>query len=278
MPGLIIRGQEIPINGLSVINYNDNPSIKLSIPGHNGRSRRAEEKVRAITLHVTGGPDGKPYWDNPEDYIKPGFGPGGSALGIIKYWIDSGVTAGAHLIVDFDGTIYCVSDLSNNVTYHATSVNWCTIGIEQCRGSHDGIMYEEQLQTTVKLVDALTRLFRIQRQFHKPYRPWKPVTRLTSKGGAGKDFYGIFGHRDQTDGRGPVDPGTPIFTRLEQAGYEPFDFQNNQDIDIWKQRQQQLIDLQYLTGPPDGLPGDNTNQALEAQGCKYGLLISRPSD
>lgn len=276
MPGLIINGQVVEVEGLNIINYIDNPSLRLNIPGNNGRLRRADETVRAITLHITGGPDDKKYRDAQEDYIKPGFGPSGKAIGIINYW-KKNVTAGAHIVLDFDGTIYCVADLNKAVTYHATCVNWCTIGIEQCRGT-DGYMYEDQLQTTVKLVDALTRLFRIQRQFHKPYRAYKPVSRLTSKGGAGRTFYGVFGHRDQTDGRGPLDPGDPIFTRLEAAGYEGFDFQNQEDILIWKTRQQQLIDTQYLTEAPDGLPGYNTNQALEASGFKYGLWIARPED
>lgn len=278
MPGLIIDGKEVEVEGLNIINWNDDPSIRLKM-GNDGCKRTDTQWVRGITFHTTGGPVTSEYVKNQENYIKEGRAESSSiAERVVHYWTSSPSSGGAHLIIDHDCKILCTADLLLEEAYHATSVNWCTIGIEMVRGTSDGIMYSEQLDTGVALADALTRLFHIQRQFHKPYRAYKPVTRLTKQPSnrAGSNFVGIFGHRDQTDGRGPLDPGDAIFQLLENAGYEGFDFQKDEDITWWKDRQRFLgFDESHI----DGIPGPQTSFTLESVGYLHGLWVQgRPGD
>lgn len=278
MPGFIVNGKQIKIDGLNIINYLDDPSVRLKI-GNDGKPRTETNWVRGITFHTTGGPVTKEYINNQDNYILEGHAESSSiAERIIHYWTTSPSNGGAHIIIDHDCKILCTADLQKEVAYHATSVNWCTIGIEMVRGSKDGIMYMDQLLTGVAVADALTRIFRIQRQFNKPYRAYKPVKRLTTAAPvrAGANFVGCFGHRDQTDGRGPLDPGDPIFQLLEEAGYEGFDFAKEEDIIWWKDRQRFIgLDESEI----DGIPGPKTVAALESVGYSYGLWIQgRPGD
>jgi hypothetical protein len=61
---------------------------------------------------------------------------------------------GAHLIVDCDGSIGCLADLVTEATYHATSVNHRSIGIEIHQTRADEI-FEAQLDAVARLVWAI---------------------------------------------------------------------------------------------------------------------------
>ena len=239
MPGLIINGKEILIPGLKIINWKDDPLVRLRI-GNDGRARKTRW-VRSIVPHVTGGPVGGEYTTNPWKFVQPGRHNGDDlANKVIRYWTSSNDSGGAHLVVDWDCDILCTADLLTEVTYHATSVNEVSIGIEMVRGRTDGLMYRDQLDTSVSLIDALTRLFSIQRQIQRPYHKYKPPVRIH---GGGTNVVGVYGHRDQTDGRGPEDPGEPIMELLVNAGYESVDYTRDTDITLWKIRQQSLANI-----------------------------------
>jgi hypothetical protein len=80
-------------------------------------------------------------------------------------------------VIDFDGTVACVADPLTETTYHAghRAINHHSIGIEMYQGE-SAELYQVQLESTVRLVDFLTRRFGIQRQFHWPYhttRRWR---------------------------------------------------------------------------------------------------------
>jgi hypothetical protein len=184
----------------------------------------------------------------------------------INAW--TGKQVGAHLIVDFDGTIYQCADLLSEVTYHATIVNEVSIGIEIYQGSH-AELYEGQLQCVLKLLDFITGYFGIQRQFHSPYNANGLPQRISFNNLAGKDVIGVYGHRDVTTDRSIGDPGDFIFDILKQAGYESFDFSKNEDLPIWKDRQSKLGLL------ADGIPGPNTVKALLKAGYPQGIWIKR---
>lgn len=277
MPGLIVDGKEYSVPGLEIINFRDNPKVRLRM-GNDGTKRAKTRWVRGIVQHVTGGPTGKGYRTPEEQWALIVAGRSSSvelAEAIVNYWTFSNDHGGAHLIVDSDCTVIQTADLLTEIAYHATSVNWCTVGIENVRGRKDGKQYRDALDTDVTLTDAVSRLLGIQRQFHKPYRPWKPVLRI--KNGA-EDVVGTYGHRDQTDGRGPEDPGYPLFDLLEQAGYEPFDYTQNEDLEMWKQRQTQLKQDGYYVGTVDGIAGPGTWKALKLAGYPSGMWVQRPGD
>jgi hypothetical protein len=83
---------------------------------------------------------------------------------------------------------------------------------------------------------------------------------------------GIYGHRDVSNNRGEGDPGDLIFAALEVAGYERFNYDVGEDLDVWAERQQSLGLL------PDGIAGPYTVQALAARSYHHGLWVTRPGD
>lgn len=213
--------------------------------------------VRGITLHTTHGKYPQP--------LKPGLGKGGSALANLQYWNRSADYASAHLLVDRDGVIYQTADLVTEGTWHATTVNPVTIGVEICQGS-DGSLYQGQIDTVVAMCDWLTATLGIQRQIPQNYEN-KPITRLVA---GARDFVGIFGHRDQSANRGRGDPGDIVMSALHAAGYEQFNLTQNEDLIAWKKRQS---DLGLV---PDGVPGKRTVASLLSAGHKDGLWVQRP--
>jgi len=269
MPGLIIRGEEVPVDGLDIRNWNDDKKLKLAKEDYR---TRPDTWVRGVILHTTRGvPGGRDR--RPQD-IRPGFGPNTKRdERMAQMWSMDNRKAGAHLVVDHDGSICCLADLQMHATLHAGSVNNTTIGIEIYQGSK-AELYREQLHVVVKLVDFLTKTFSIQRQLHWPYG------RQALKRGLkhGLDMVGVFGHRDVSNNRGEGDPGNEIMEMLIEAGYESFNFAHDEDKEVWMQRQEMLGIL------PDGVPGPWTSNAiiehpnLHSAGNAIGLWVTRPRD
>lgn len=253
--GLVIDRQRVLVGGTTVINWHDNPSIRLAPRLRFPRSTW----VRSVYLHTT---KGIPYADNKRPQsIQPGAGTGGPAMNTIAYWNDlSGDDyGGSHLIVDRDGAVYCLADLVREGTYHATSANEVSIGIEIWQAS-DASMFEEQLRAAANVVDTITLELGIQRQTHGPYSG--AIPRLAR---GGRDCVGVFGHRDQTRRRGPGDPGDAIMNVLRSRGYEEFNFGADADLRVWRERQRDVGTT------ADGIPGPATVRALENEGYARGL-------
>jgi hypothetical protein len=188
---------------------------------------------------------------------------------VARYWSTSELASGAHLICDFDGSWVCVADLATECAYHATTVNDVSIGIEICQG-RAAELCEGQLDSVVAMVDFVTAHFRIQRQIPRAYRG--PIRRLED---GGADCVGVFGHRDQTDNRGPGDPGDAIMEKLAAAGYERFDFAANEDLAIWRERQRDLARRHGAPLNEDGVPGPATAARLELLGYPRGIWTAR---
>jgi len=257
---LIIRDTEIEVPGIYVRSWKDDPKLKLADEEY---KKRPDTWVRGIILHTTKGiPGGRDR--RPQD-IRPGYGPDtGRDERMAQMWSMDDRKAGAHIVVDHDGSMTCLADLQDHAPYHAGNVNNVTIGIEIYQGSK-AELYEGQLQEVVKLVDFLTRTFWIQRQLHWPYG------RQALKRGLkrGLDMVGVFGHRDVSNNRGEGDPGNPIMEMLIEAGYESYNFAHNEDKEVWAQRQELLGVL------PDGIPGPTT---VGTTGSATGLWVERPGD
>jgi hypothetical protein len=269
--GLIINGSDEDVPGLTIENWRTNRQLPRLKVGEDCRARFTRW-VRGIVLHTTRGiPGGS---DLRPQVIKSGLGPDAKGdFGTARFWATCSEHAGAHLVVDFDGSIVCLADLLTETAFHAGEVNEVTIGIEIFQGG-DGELYEGQLDTVVRLVDFLTRRFKIQRQFHGPYKR-APVPRMAM---GGQDVVGIYGHRDVTTNRGEGDPGDAIFETLGAAGYESFDYAIDWDKTIWRQRQEQLNTDFGLGLPVDGIAGQGTVAGLIASGRPAGLWVSRPGD
>lgn len=242
MPGLIIAGRQVPVGGIAILNANDRPWCRLHPDDY---TMRRTTWARAVVLHSTGG--------NWPQAVRPGAGVRGHAQQIAEMWsgCDRGggerIHSGAHLVVDYDGTVACLADLQYHAAYHATTVNDHTIGIEMCT-MLDGSIYQATLDATVQLTvgeGGLCELMDIPQQVHiAPYRG-DPVPRLAA---GGQTAVGIYGHRDQSNQRGRGDPGDRIYELLVEAGAEPLNYGLAEDLSIGKARQLALNALASRRG------------------------------
>lgn len=267
MSGLIIDGVECHVPGLDIRSWHDD--AEMSIGALDGR-RRKTRVVRSIGLHASKG-------DEPQ-VVLPGAGAPGLAKRMVQGWHEDdseGRHAGGHLVVDADGTIWCVADLLRDVTYHAERMNEVSIGIEIAQTSRLEIR-QIQVDNTVRLLDAVTLFMGIQRAIHYPYLgEAHPVARLAA---GGEDYVGIWCHRDQTTRRGPGDPGQAIVDAVIHADYDTFDVDKREDLRTWEFRQRQLV-RRGAKLDIDGIPGPATRAALQALMLKPGgMWVPRPGD
>ena len=251
MSGLILGGKVEAVPGLECVNWQDVPKLRLKM-GEDGRRRPPGAWVRAIGLHTT---RGRPFdlAASGAPRIIEGVGPKTHiARDTVGWWSLDQRHAGAHLVVDYDGGVACLADLTLEEAYHAGPVNERTIGIEIAQRP-GGELYEAQLASLVILCDWLTLRLRIQRQIPHAYEQGQPLVRCRA---GGRDVVGVYGHRDITTSRGWGDPGDAVFAALERGGYERFDFAAGDDLERWKVRQA------YLGSKPDGVPGPKTCGAI----------------
>ncbi|HEX2691476.1 MAG TPA: peptidoglycan recognition family protein [Kofleriaceae bacterium] len=255
MSGLLINGNEHPVQDLVIINPNDAAWCRLEPKDF---KTRPTSWVRQIILHTTKG-------DWPQRVV-PGGGPGGRAKLVADMWRDEAKPSAAHIVIDNDGTVACLCDLARVEAYHATVSNPWSIGIEMYQEADKGV-HEAVYAAAVKLVPALCRLFGIQ--FQIPKSPYKnePLRRMMD---GGEHCVGVFGHRDNTGQRGHGDPGDEIFARLAAIGAERFDHNAEEDLEAWKTRQRTLNDA-GASVTIDGIPGPETVKALQAAGRPDGI-------
>lgn len=268
---LIIGGKTVTVPGLTTYNWHDDPSLRLKM-GQDGRRRRptgSAPRVSIIGVHTTRGiPGGK---DKRSQLILDGVGPstdGGRRVN--GFWVRDPKYSGAHLVVDHDAATYCLADLELEEAFHATTINPLSIGIELVQGGR-AELYRAQVSALLLLVNALTTHFGIQRQIPSVYKG-RPHRRLVA---GGSDFWGVVGHRDQTDNRGRGDPGDFVMNELAAAGYERFDLDAGADRAAWRARQQHI----GLTGADvDGIPGARTTGILRDRGYRHGLWALPPAE
>ncbi len=275
---LVIDDRRVPVRGLESTSFLEEPAIGLTSQ-RDFRVRQRDEWIRAIVLHTR---MGAPV------VVRPGKGPNigwDEVLG--RRFSRDERSASAHIAVDADGSFACLADLKRVVAYHAGHVNDISIGIEMYQAT-DGGVWESTLRSTVMICDVLTRVFGIQRQYPKehglcrrlasPAVGLTPQTRLAyAAGGArGRDFCGVYGHRNVTGNRGRGDPGDQIFDLLSQAGYEAYAIDRGDDLDVWSRRQAQLgIDHDEC----DGIPGKMTRGLIAMSGKNHcGVWVKRPGD
>lgn len=267
---LVFNGREIPVIGVISASFLDDPSYGFTNKKDFTKRRTAPT---SICIHTRLGiKDQKivPAQDRDWDRI------------VAKRASADDRAASWHISIDSDGSFVCHLDIIRDQAYHASHMNARSVGIEIYQDTDGGIS-EESLQTCVKICDVLTRELGIQRQFVKEN---KICSRLASSNSAnkhtyvsggkeGKDYYGLFGHRNCTRNRGVGDPGDLIWDRLRSAGYEEFSIEKKEDIAVWKKRQ---LDIGIPASQADGIPGPKTRNALESKGYKRGMFVPRPCD
>lgn len=211
---LIYSGKSIDVEGLTIVDFVQDSSLRLSRPW-NLRRRNARElaEIAAIVLHTTHGwPDHK--HPAPQRVNERGStAHENTARDTIADWRKGGRFAGAHLVLDANGTVYCCADLETEAAYHAPPINGRSIGIEVIQ-QRDASIHRAQLSALPLLVGALSDRFKITRRMAYPYRNGPRHDSVTGSG--------VFGHRDVTDDRGAGDPGDFIPQALIAAGWTAF--------------------------------------------------------
>ncbi len=255
---LILNGVAKEVPGIVTSNWRDNNAIRLKM-GNDGRSR-PKPRIRRIIIHSTGGiPGGR---DQRPQVILPGFGPPGNAAeDNVGYWTGNAGQAGAHLLVDRDGSVIQTCDLVTEMAYHMPGTSFDSIGIEIVQFSRDASIYQGQLDVTARLVRWLCGQTGVQFQTHWPYRVGRRRLNLDAYQGP----VGVFAHYQGDQGRGIGDPGDAMWLALESAGIEKFDFFAHDADVIWKERQREL------GVKDDGDPGPTTVAALKAAGYVDGI-------
>lgn len=249
MPGLIINEAEVDVEGIKIVNFKDDSRLKLD-PNKDMRLRRTMY-INCIVLHNT---------KNVKTAVKLGTGPGTDLPHrIANLWSTDARNAGAHLSVDWDGTVCCHADLLLNAAYHAGSINEVSIGCEIYEDA-SGIVYQKQLETICDLTIWLCRKFGIQTQMPLITKP-DTISRIVI---GGNDCIGVFGHCHQNRFKNN-DPGKSVFEMLATKGFKQFDFEAREDFKFWKPVQRGLGII------ADGIPGKATCKALLVRGYQFGL-------
>lgn len=248
--GLLIAGGLHPTPGITVMPPASHGGPAWGELGADDYAMRPSLYVQQIIVHTTGG-----HWPQP---VIAGKGPSGHAKDVAEDWRGTNrgggerVHSGAQLLIDYDGTAYCLVDLMRCAAYHAEMSNARSVGIEMCT-LPNGSIYGATLDTCAVLVALLawsgldgSGLLPIP--FQMPRGPYRnaPLRRMETGSGktrhqlGGPDCVGVFGHRDNTSERGAGDPGDEIWRRIAALGAEGMDYDGGEDLIIGKARQAAL--------------------------------------
>ena len=240
-------------------NWRDAASLRLAPEDRGRRARRGEvwSPVQIITIHNTG---------NLLGPILPGTGPNSSREeNTVSYWTTKKAGASAHMILDYDGVWAQCADLWSEITWHATTLNPRSIGLEivqRASSPNLGGMYEIQLQRVVEFCNWFMRLPPEISVVQPQYPAETGMVERIHAGGV--DFYGVCGHCHQTTEK-KRDPGPAVFAALKAANYKAWNVAEGEDRQQWTRRQT------ALGVKADGLPGENTRRALMVAGYPDGL-------
>lgn len=181
-------------------------TVKLPDIPKQGTSRR--KAVAHVVLHTTGGyPDSK--HPTPQRIRPEAAAPSHClAAAVHSYWSSSSRIGAAHLLVDADGSVYQVADLSTRAMYHCVGYNQVSIGVEVVQQS-DSSLFAAQLVSVVELCEWLALRFSLPRSVAMPYTGVRDVV----------DGVGVLGHRDLSSNRGSGDPGDFVMGALVEAGW-----------------------------------------------------------
>ncbi len=247
---------------------------------------RRTAAIRTAIVHTTGGKRVR---------VRPGIRVSARAEAQARYQSTTKRRVSWDFTSDTDCTVVQHNDPCAFYTWAAHNPNPTSFSIE-LQQDEDGSLYEGQLEGTVLFLDFMTAVLppphAVQRQVpvDATGRPFRGRIERMDPGTAGRNFFGIGGHRNvwiHNEAKTALiaakpegDPGDPIFERLLAAGYEGY-FPNPRgatepgDRHEWKLRQQAL----GLTGADvDGVAGAKTRAALAKSGRRHGLWVPRPID
>lgn len=230
--GLVIDGKRVPVPGVRVVTWLDDPK---RAPAITDGGRRAADECIAVVWHTSKG--------TICTAAAPTGAPSTLAEQLALYQSRTSREVSWHVTVDLDGDVLQQADLERWTAWHAGSVNGWTWGGELVQPA-SGQLTVPQIRAAADLTDAACAAQGIPRRVlvtggGLPFTG--PVLDLVSPrakhyqtgaslGGRGKTWAGVLGHchvahRDAGDGkgtrggRGPGDPGPLIFAELIARGY-----------------------------------------------------------
>lgn len=216
---LVFDGKKVDIEGIESASFLDDKKYAFT----NKRDFTVRKvKPQSICLHTRMG-----VW--PQILVNETKDRRWDELGVKRASADERV-ASWHISIDSDGSFVCHLDLITIEAYHCSQVNPYSIGIEMYQ-ELDGTITEATLNTAAKICETICNELSIAKQFPSSNsiivefaRPdgkaHKTKKRAYMAGGlSGKEFFGVFGHRNATRNRGKGDPGDLVFDKLAKLGF-----------------------------------------------------------
>lgn len=209
--GLIIGGRRVPVPGVRVVTWEDDPRVPRA---HHGEARDAEVVTGSIAHTSRGKRAG----------VTRATGSPAKGLRVARYLGRRNKRkVSAHVVIAGDGTVYQMADLATWRANHAGTANGHTFGVEVAQDDDDPSLTRAQVAAFVAVMVAahdamgLAKVIPMERGEHVvgDVRAW-----LSPKsGGEGMGFAGCAGHRNTSASRGEGDPGTPLMEALRVAGF-----------------------------------------------------------
>lgn len=188
---------------------------ELHLAGSDVRPRGGSE-LRFCVAHTTQG--------IAISRLEEGAGPDvGRDRFVAEMWRRDRRAAGAHVVVDFDGSIVCCADLVYEAASHAGHVNGCSWGLEICQRprSAGALVWEAQAQAAARVIHSVALALNLPRTF--ALGPLgTPLLGFVSDRPAHLDpRVGLWAHSNVSTKRGPGDPGPWVALELRRAhGWE----------------------------------------------------------
>jgi len=210
--GLIVHGVRVPVPGVSVTTWLDDP--RRAPPITDGRSITAPP--RAFVWHTSKGVLCRT--------LAPDAIPSTMAETLALYQSRTDREVSWHLTVDTDADVLQQADPARWMCWHAGGANAWTLGGELVQRDGTGTLTAPQIRAAADVTDAVCAALAIPRRVlvGPDGAPWiKQVKDLqsTKAGGRGLTWAGVIGHVHLTTDRGPGDPGPLIFAELIARGY-----------------------------------------------------------
>lgn len=210
--GLIIDGVRVPVPGVRVTTWIDDP--KRAPPITDGRSITAPP--RAFVWHTSKGVMCRT--------AAPDAIPSTMAETLALYQSRTERKVSWHLTVDTDADVLQQADPARWQCWHAGGANAWSLGGELVQRDSAGTLTVPQLRAAADVTDAVCLALAIPRRVlvGPDGAPWVRQVRdlqSTKAGGRGLTFAGVIAHVHLTTERGPGDPGPLIFAELISRGY-----------------------------------------------------------
>ena len=210
--GLIIDGVRVPVPGVRVTTWLDDP--KRAPPITDGRS--ITKRPIAFVWHTSKGILCRA--------AAPAAIPSTRAEDLALYQSRATREVSWHLTGDTDGDVIQQADPARWQCWHAGGANAWSLGAELVQRDATGTLTAPQIRAAADVTDAVCLALAIPRRVlvGPDGTPWtRQVKDLqsTKAGGRALTWAGVIGHVHLTTDRGPGDPGPLIFAELIARGY-----------------------------------------------------------